>query len=624
LGVSAFYHDSAACLLQDGKLVAAAQEERFTRIRHDPDFPKMAIDYCLKAGGIGIKDVSAISYYEKPFLKFERILESLVINAPQSFPLAVKALPVWLRKKLWMGKTIRNALGYDIPILYCGHHEAHAASCFFPSPFQKAATLTVDGVGEWSTTTWGIGQENRITLKEEIRYPHSLGLLYSAFTQYLGFRVNSAEYKVMGLAPYGEPKYSQKIKENVIEIFSDGSFLLNMDYFSFDKRSQMISPRLEALFDKPRRDQEGPIEAFHADMARSLQDVTEEVMLKLAAHIHKQTGLKDLCLAGGVSLNCVANGRILRESPFERLWIQPGAGDCGGAIGAAYIAWHHVFEKGRAKTHKMSKLVEQVIPSASETGAEEDKQHASLLGPEYDSQTIEDSIKKFGLKYHAYSASDFYAQAAALIDDQKIVGWFQGRMEFGPRALGSRSILGDARNPEMQRRMNLKIKFRESFRPFAPSVLLEDADTFFDLAVESPYMLLTTQVKTYAVQQKKAANAASWISEKLLSVESPIPAVTHVDGSARVQTVTSSNPSFERLLKAFKKLSGTSVVINTSFNVRGEPIVCSPSDAIRCFLKTDIDALAIGHFIIFREEQDQTLIQQLREKFHEEDQFELD
>ncbi|MBI4403952.1 MAG: carbamoyltransferase [Deltaproteobacteria bacterium] len=607
LGISAFYHDSAACLMQDGQITAAAHEERFTRKRHDPSFPKKSIEYCLAQAGITESGVDLVAFYEKPFIKFERILESLCEYAPHTYGLSLKALPVWIKDKLWMKKLIWREFGRKLPVYFCGHHEAHAASAFFPSPFQEAATLTVDGVGEWSTTTWGVGIGNHLELRSEIRYPNSLGLLYSAFTQYLGFRVNSAEYKVMGLAPYGEPVYADRIKKHLVEIFDDGSFLLNIDYFAFHKEQETIGSTFESLFGQKRRNSESKVEKFHADIARSIQAVTEEIMLKLSNHVYEQTEMKNLCLAGGVALNCVANGIISREGRFKNIWIQPGAGDSGGALGSAYLAWHHI----------------KKMPRPESIG---DRQQGSFLGPEYGAEEIEQELKAYGLQYKKYSYPDMVGAAATILAEQKILGWFQGRMEFGPRALGSRSILGDARNPEMQKRMNLKIKFRESFRPFAPSVIAEDAAKYFELDVASPYMLLTCQVKGWAGEAKIAVGqSTTWISEMLRAVPGRIPAVTHVDGSARVHTVErGTNPLFYELLQNFKKATDCPVLINTSFNVRGEPIVCSPRDAIRCFLKTDIDALAIGPFITDRNFQDPANIERWRETLKKEDHFELD
>ncbi len=608
IGISAFYHDSAACLLVNGELVAAAQEERFSRKRHDAGFPLQSIHYCLGEAGIPIESVDAIAYYEKPFLKFERILETIVENAPESFSFAMSALPVWIKDKLWMRKRIWRELGHQIPIYFTDHHESHAASAFFPSPFETAATLTVDGVGEMSTTTWGVGEGNALTLKEEMRYPNSLGLLYSAITQYLGFKVNSAEYKVMGLAPYGEPKYVDKFWNHLLERFEDGSFTLNMDYFAFSKRMEMINTKLESLFGRPRRTEESAIEPFHADVARSLQVVTEELMLSLARHVHRKSGQKNLVLAGGVALNCVANGRILKEGPFENIWIQPGAGDSGGAVGAAYIVWHHVFKKARPQSIG-------------------DRQKGSLLGPSFNDTQAAGAFDEYGLKCQTLDSRECLKRTAQFLSDQNIVGWFQGRMEFGPRALGARSILGDARNGEMQKRMNLKIKFRESFRPFAPSVIAEDAKQYFDLACESPYMLLTCSVNEKVGVVKRVASGGDrrWMHEMLESNSGKMPAVTHVDGSARVQTVDASrNRPFYDLLKAFKEKTGSGVLINTSFNVRGEPIVCTPKDAVRCFVKSDIDVLVIGNTVATRNEQDVHLLTQLREKFTREDHFELD
>ena len=607
LGISAYYHDSAACLLQRGKIIAAAQEERFTRIRHDSAFPKEAVGFCLKQAGLNFKDIDLIAYYEKPFLKFERILESTIEEAPYSLPNALASIPIWIKEKLWLRKMIWKEYGTKIPILFCNHHESHAASSFFPSPFSRAATLTVDGVGEWSTTTWGVGHENQLELKGEIRYPHSLGLLYSALTQYLGFKVNSAEYKVMGLAPYGDPVYVKTILDNLIEIFPDGSYLLNLDYFAFHRRQEMITQKMDALFKKPRRNAESKLEKFHADVASSLQEVTEKVMLGLCRHVFEKTQEKNLCLAGGVALNCVANGRIQRESAFKNIWIQPGAGDSGGAVGAAYLAWHHYKKSPRALA----------LP-------QQDFLQGAFLGPSYDDKETELALKKYPLQFKKCAPGNVYAETAQALAAQKIVGWFQGRMEFGPRALGSRSILGDARNPEMQRRMNLKIKFRESFRPFAPSVLEDKLDQYFDMAGTSPYMLLTCQVKGQA-EVKKIAVGERWMQDSLSAIQSEMPAITHVDGSARVQTVDKMrNPHFHRLLEAFYETTGSPVLINTSFNVRGEPIVCSPEDAIRCFIKSDIDVLVIGNYLVERTDQPTPTLETLRNQFHAEDHFELD
>lgn len=607
LGLSAYYHDSAACLLLDGAIVAAAQEERFTRKRHDSAFPSRAIAYCLAQGKISIDDVDAVAFYEKPFVKFERILETLLDDVPRTLPLALKALPVWLTQKLWMRRQIAKELGRPVPVLFCAHHEAHAASAFFPSPFREAATLTVDGVGEWSTTSWGIGRGDRLDLKAEIRYPHSLGLLYSAFTQYLGFKVNSAEYKVMGLAPYGDPRFASLIKENFVELFPDGSFALNTDHFSFSRTESTIAKSFDEVMGRPRRSPESKLEPFHADVARSIQAVTEEIMLALARHVHSQTGSRNLCLAGGVALNCVANGKILAQGPFERIWIQPAAGDAGGAIGSALVAWHHA--AGRAR-------------SAGET----DSQAGSYLGPEYGPEEIERALQAAGVRYRRLDEAGLVRETAALLASRKIVGWFQGRMEFGPRALGNRSILGDPRDPEMQRRMNLKIKFRESFRPFAPSVLAEDTARHFELRSESPYMLLTCPVRGWVGGPRPSEESDDkWMSHRLAAVPGDIPAVTHVDGSARVHTVDKKvNPLFHSLLSAFKETTGCGVLINTSFNVRGEPIVCTPDDAVKCFLRTHIDVLAAGPFLVVRDEQDGAWLEAVRERLQKEERFELD
>ena len=600
LGVSAFYHDSAACLLEDGVLTAAVQEERFTRIRHDERFPSQSIQWCLKSRGLRLDEIDSIAFYEKPFIKFDRILETTLVDAPATFAFAIAALPIWLKQKLWIKKLIWRELDRKIPIIFTSHHEAHAASAFFPSPFEKAATLTVDGVGEWSTTTWGIGAGSHLSLKKEIRYPHSLGLLYSAFTQYLGFRVNSAEYKVMGLAPFGEPKYTSLILDNLIQSFDDGSFLLNMDYFSYSKRLEMINDKFEMLFGRIRRKPESPIDPFHADVARSLQYVTEEVMLKLSRHVHKETQLENLCLAGGVALNCVANGRIRREGPFRKIWVQPGAGDSGGAIGAAYLAWHHVYQQPR-------------------NCVSDDAQLGSFLGPEFLDCEIEKELKEARLVYSHFSQKQLLKETVKQLVNQKVIGWFQGKLEFGPRALGARSIIADPRNTEMQDKINLKIKFRESFRPFAPSVLEEEVANYFETNEPSPYMLFTEPVKIKMTQPSTASSSSalsnSWLSQRLKSISSQLPAITHVDGSARLHTVNrTTSPLFYDLLKEFQSSTQCPVLVNTSFNVRGEPIVCSPKDAISCFLRTNLDSLVIGSFMVRREEQDSLILEKARLK----------
>jgi carbamoyltransferase len=560
LGISAFYHDSAAALLRDGVLVGAAHEERFTRKRHDPGLPVEATRYCLEAAGLGIEDLDYIVFYDKPFVKLERILMTYIATFPRSLPSFTKAIPIWLKEKLWIPRLIGDQLGYDGEVLFAEHHQSHAASAFLPSPFDEAAILTCDGVGEWATTTLGTGRDNQIELLREIRFPHSLGLLYSAFTYYLGFKVNSAEYKVMGAAPYGEPRHTQKIYDELLDLREDGSFRLNMKYFAYDYGLTMTNDRFAKLFGQPVRSMEGPMEQFHWDMAASVQQATEEIVLRMARHLHARTGMKNLCMAGGVALNCVANGRIVREGPFENLWVQPAAGDAGGALGAALFAHNCVLEKPR--TFRMD--------------------HA-YWGPSFSDDAVAKYLDSRGAVYKTFARDEMIRETArALDEEQAVVGWFQGRMEWGPRSLGSRSILADARNEENWKRVNLKIKFRESFRPFAPACLAEKASEWFDIDRESPYMLLVCQVR-------EGKN---------------IPAVTHVDGSARLQTVTrDSHAEFYDLIAEFDRRSGCPVLINTSFNVRGEPIVCSPDDAYKCFMRTNMDVLVLGNHILRREDQ---------------------
>jgi len=554
LGISAFYHDAAACLLKDGEIVAAASEERFTRKKHDADFPEQAIRYCLDEARIRVDDLAHVGFYEKPFVKFKRILYTHLACYPLSLKPFLKAIPSWMREKLVIPSIVKQRIGYEGEVLMAEHHLSHAASSYLLSPFREAAILTVDGVGEWSTATYGKGVDNDISLFKEVRFPHSLGLLYSAFTYYLGFKVNSAEYKVMGLAPYGEPKYYDKIKQ-LIDIRPDGSFHLDMSYFNYLSGLTMTNQKFDALFEGAFRQPDDPLDQRHKDLAASVQRVTEDVMLQMARYIHKETGSKNLCLAGGVALNCVANGRILREGPFEHIYIQPAAGDAGGAIGVASYIYHTLLKNER--TFSMS--------------------HA-YTGPGYEDAAIREFLVGNEIPFRELPREELLRETAKLIAAQAVVGWFQGRMEFGPRALGSRSILADPRSAENKDRVNLKIKFRESFRPFAPAVLAERCSEFFELSEPSPYMLLVAQVR----------------AEKRI-----IPAVTHVDGSARVQTVVrSSNPLFYDLIAEFDKLTGVPVVINTSFNVRGEPIVCTPSDAYRCFVETDMDYLAMGSFLL--------------------------
>ena len=572
LGISCWYHDAAACLLREGRIVAAAQEERFTRKKHDPSFPKNAIAYCLREGGLTAKDLDAVAFYDKPFLKFERLLETYLSYAPKGLPSFIKAMPLWLKMKLWIPDLLARELDYDGPLIFPEHHESHAASAFFPSPFERAAFITTDGVGEWATTSYGVGEGNRLRIHAEIHFPHSLGLLYSAFTYFCGFRVNSGEYKLMGLAPYGEPRYAQTIRDELIDLKDDGSFRLNMAYFTYPAGLTMTGKRFAGLFGGPPRAAEGELTRREMDLARSVQAVTEEALMNMARHVHQTTGEPNLCLAGGVALNCVANGRILREGPFERLWLQPAAGDAGGALGAALMAWHE--HAGYPRTVEAT-----------------DAMQGAYLGPAFSDAEIEAFLAREELPYEHVGYEAMPDRVADLLAEQKVVGWFQGRMEFGPRALGARSILADPRGREVQRLVNLKIKFRESFRPFAPSVLAERADDYFGLGDDSPYMLLVGPVHNVFIEGEGL--------ERLRHIDSPVPAVTHVDGSARVQTVhEATNPLYWRLLQAFEARTGCPVVVNTSFNVRGEPIVCTPQDAYTCFRRTHIDALALGPFLV--------------------------
>lgn len=583
LGISSFYHDSAACLVREGEILAAAQEERFTRIKHDSAFPKNAIAYCLEAAGLTSgHELDLVAFYEKPFAKFDRILSTSLALAPRGWRPFLKAAPTWIKQKIWIKDILRRELDFEGTILFPEHHEAHAASAFFPSPFEEAAVLTIDGVGEWTTTSLGRGQGNRVELLSELHFPHSLGLLYSAFTYYLGFRVNSGEYKVMGLAPYGEPRFRNVILSELIDLRPDGSFRLNLDYFNFLTGLTMTNERFASLFAGPRHEPEEPLTQRHADVARSLQVVVEEVMLRMARHAHEVTGSRHLCLAGGVALNCVSNGRILREGPFEKIWIQPAAGDAGGALGAALIAWHEY--AGQPRT-------------VSATGA--DSQRGSLLGPQYDTRKFVQA-RKIAAEEPADDALP--ARVAALLAEGNVVGWYQGRVEFGPRALGNRSILADPRIGHMQETLNLKIKFREGFRPFAPSVLRERVSDYFELEEASPYMLLVAPVKS-ALRAEEAAKPANFLG-RLKTPRSVIPAVTHVDYSARVQTVSvEDNPRFHQLLTAFERQTGCAVLVNTSFNVRGEPPVCTPDDAFRCFLRTGMDYLVLGNHLIAKSDQ---------------------
>jgi len=586
LGISAFYHDSAACFVRDGKIVAAAQEERFTRKKHDSRFPTFAIEYCLKEGGVTAKDLDIVAFYDKPFLKFERILESYLAYAPKGISSFLQAVPMWIKQKLWMKSFIEEELGYEGKILFPEHHESHAASAFFPSPFQEAAFLTMDGVGEWATTSFGTGRDNSIAIHSEIKFPHSLGLLYSAFTYYTGFKVNSGEYKVMGLAPYGRPVYKDLILKELIDLKEDGSFKLNMEYFEYVAGLRMTNKKFHKLFGAPPRKPESRVTRREMDLARSIQEVTEEVMLRITRYVHQRTGMKHLCLAGGVALNCVGNGRILREGPFEKIWIQPASGDAGGALGAALYAWYHYLQNPRVADGK------------------KDSMSGSYLGPEFSKNEIREFLMKNNIPHKELVDDEVAGTVADLIAREKVIGWFQGRMEFGPRALGGRSIIGDSRSPEMQEQMNLKIKFRESFRPFAPSVTAEKVSEYFEMNCESPYMLLVASVRE-GLRREMTAEEKRLEGIDLLNVKrSEIPAVTHVDYSARVQTITpEQNPRFYQLLKAFDERHGCPVMINTSFNVRGEPIVCTPGDAFRCFMRTHMDYLVLGNFVLDKTEQ---------------------
>ena len=614
LGISAFYHDSAACLVVDGVIVAAAQEERFTRKKHDPAFPSHAIQYCLSEAGKRASDIDYVVFYEKPLRKFERLIETYLAFAPAGIKSFSMAIPVWLKEKVRLPKIIREHLGPEVkaPIAFTDHHESHAASAFFPSPFDEAAILTLDGVGEWSTTTFGVGRGNRIELTQQIQFPHSLGLLYSAVTYWCGFKVNSGEYKLMGLAPYGRPIYKDLITRHLIDLKPDGSFWLDMKYFNYCQGLTMTNGRFDRLFGGPPRDPETAIEQQHMDMAASIQAVTEDAMLAMGREVHRQTGMKRLVLAGGVALNCVANGRLLREGPFEDIWIQPAAGDAGGALGAALFAWHQLLDKPRATVAT-------------------DRQQGSYLGPRFTSSAIAGFLDGVGAKYRrAASEAELLSQVVDLLEQEKIVGWFQGRMEFGPRALGARSILGDPRSPKMQATMNLKIKFRESFRPFAPIVLRERASDWFllDPRHESPYMLLVAPVldkhrKPVTDAQRETMKNDPDLRNRVNIPRSSIPAVTHVDYSARLQTVDDGrNPRLAGLLRAFGDRTGCPILVNTSFNVRGEPIVCTPEDAYRCFLGTEMDVLVLEDIVLLKEDVAGKLDAATREKYLA--QFQLD
>jgi carbamoyltransferase len=590
LGISAFYHDSAACLVKDGEIIAAAQEERFTRKKHDQSFPVEAIRYCLDHGRITGAQLDYVAFYDKPFLKFERILETYLAYAPFGISSFLMAMPQWLKKKIWIKELIKDELDYSVKIIFPEHHESHAASAFFPSPFQEAAFITMDGVGEWSTTSFGIGKDNHIQLLADIQFPHSLGLLYSAFTYYTGYKVNSGEYKVMGLAPYGEPRYKDLIYRHLIDVKDDGSFRMNMDYFNYCAGLTMTNARFHQLFGGPPRKPEGKLTQKHMDLARSVQEVAEEIILKMARHVKKETRMKYLCLAGGVALNCVANGKLLREGIFDDIWIQPAAGDAGGAIGCALFTWYQYLENQR------------------QTDKNADFMKGSYLGPEFSTDSIESFLKKNGYPHRLLTDTELPETIADLIAHEKVIGWFQGRMEFGPRALGTRSIIGDARSPKMQKTMNLKIKYRESFRPFAPSVRAENISDYFEIDRESPYMLLVANVKKDRQVQMSEEQKSYFGLEKLNVVRSEIPAVTHVDYSARIQSVNgTTNPLYYQMISKFNEKYGCPVIVNTSFNVRGEPIVCTPKDAYLCFMRTEMDYLVMGNCLLDKREQKQLI-----------------
>jgi len=598
LGISAYYHDSAACLIRDGEIVAAAQEERFSRKKHDPRFPINVVKYCIKEGGIHPQEIDYIAFYDKPFLKFERILETYLNFAPKGIRSFSMSMPIWIKEKLLLPKMLNKELNstfgllkkdrirWETRLLFPEHHQSHAASAFFPSPFERAAVLTIDGVGEWTTTSAGVGKDNELHLLYEIHFPHSLGLLYSAFTYYTGFKVNSGEYKVMGLAPYGEPKYTNLIYEHLIDLKEDGSFTMNMEYFNYCTGLTMTNGRFDKLFGAPPRKPETKLTQREMDLARSVQDVTEEVVRRMVRFLKKETGEKNLCLAGGVALNCVANGKILTEGFFENIWIQPAAGDAGGSLGAALAVWHQYLGKERINIKKI------------------DSMNGAYLGPSYSNDYIEHFLYKNNISFVKLDEPNLIDKVAHLLASEKVIGWFQGRMEFGPRALGARSIIGDARSPKMQSVMNLKIKYRESFRPFAPSVLREKMAEYFELDHDSPYMLLVAPVKKERCIDISRERKDLWGINLLNVSRSDIPAVTHIDYSARIQSVHENlNPRYYRLIRKFEERTGCAVIVNTSFNIRGEPIVCSPEDAYRCFMRTEMDYLVLEDFILDKRKQ---------------------
>ncbi len=608
LGISAFYHDSAACLLHDGRIVAAAQEERFTRKKHDPGFPSHAIEYCLKEAGISANQIQNVVFYEKPFIKFERLLETYLAFAPRGFGSFVKAMPVWIKEKLFqksvLTKALTKSLGDEIDwrerLLFSEHHLSHAASAFYPSPFESAAVLTLDGVGEWTTTSLAVGNGSDLKVVKEIHFPHSLGLLYSAFTYYTGFRVNSGEYKVMGLAPYGEPKYADLIRDNLINVADDGSFQLDMSYFDYATGLTMTNKKFDALFGGPPRQSESELTQREMDLAASVQVVLEEIVLKIARGIAKETGERNLCLAGGVALNCVANGILIRQKIFDNVWIQPAAGDAGGALGAALSAWY----------------LRGSNPRTVSGSDELDSMKGSYLGPEFSDDDIETELKACGARFERLPDDGLIDAVAEALKNEKAVGWMQGRMEFGPRALGSRSIIADPRSPVMQKQLNLKVKYRESFRPFAPSVLREDVGEWFEHDDDSPYMLIVADVQDDKRRQMTDEEKALFGIDKLNVPRSQIPAITHVDYSARIQTVhEDTNPRYHAVISRFKEKTGCPIVVNTSFNVRGEPIVCTPTDAFKCFMGTEMDVLAVGNCILRKEQQDESLKENYEERY---------
>ena len=602
LGISSFYHDSAAALVSDGQIRSAVQEERFSRKKHDHRFPRQAIEYCLSEAQLTPDQLDHVVFYDKPFVKFERLLETYLAYAPYGFRSFLQAMPLWIKEKLWIPDIIQKELDYAGSILFSDHHDSHAASAFFPSPFSSAAIMTIDGVGEWTTASWGIGCNNHFELAEEIRFPHSLGLLYSAFTYYLGFKVNSGEYKVMGLAPYGEPRYVNLILDHLMDLKSDGSFRFDMSYFNYCAGLTMTNDKFHRLFGGQPRQPETDLTQKEMDLARSVQEVTEEVMLKQARHVRQQSGESNLCLAGGVALNCVGNGKILREKIFDNIWIQPAAGDAGGALGAALDICYRYLGQTR------------------QTNGNSDLQHSSLLGPSFGHQEIAAYLSNNQLEAEKLTDTELFSQVARLLDQEQIIGWFQGRMEFGPRALGNRSILGNPRSEKTQSVMNLKIKYRESFRPFAPSILIDDVNDYFEMEGESPYMLLVAPVQNKIRRQVKTDEERLFGIDRLNIARSEIPAVTHVDYSARVQTVSESeHPRYYNLIQAFKELTGCPVLVNTSFNVRGEPIVCTPDDAYRCFMRTEMDYLVLGNYLLDKKKQTP-----LANDINWRDQFELD